>query len=65
MNSKQEFCNDIHSFARDNEYLHMFKTTWQIVHLVIERFGIRLAVSYWTVNIIDVAYKVVLNYMSL
>ena len=35
------------------------------VHLVIERFGIQSAVSYWTVNIIDVASKVVPNYMSL
>jgi hypothetical protein len=32
---------------------------WQIVHLVIERSGIRSAVSYWTVSIVDVACNVV------
>jgi len=30
---------------------------WQIIHLVIERFEIRSAVSYWIVNILCVAYK--------
>jgi len=38
---------------------------WQIVHLVIERFRIRSTVNYWTINIVDVACKVVPNYMSL
>jgi hypothetical protein len=38
---------------------------WQIVHLVIERSGIQSAVRYWTVSIVDVACKVVPNYMSL
>jgi hypothetical protein len=38
---------------------------WKIVHLVIERFEIQAVVSYWTINIVDVACKVVPNYMSL
>jgi lipopolysaccharide export LptBFGC system permease protein LptF len=52
-------------FARDNEFVILLTcvlNTWQIVHLVIKIFGIRLAMSYWTVNIIDVASKVVQNY---
>jgi hypothetical protein len=32
---------------------------WQIVHLIIERSGIRSIMSYWTVSIVDVACKVV------
>jgi len=35
----------------------MFWTTWKIVHLVIERFWIQSAVSFWTVNIDNVTYK--------
>jgi hypothetical protein len=35
--------------------------TWKIVHLVIERFGIQLAMSFWIVKINDVAYMEFIN----
>jgi len=62
MNSKRESRNDMHTVILQMimslwYYLHVFWTTWQIVHFVIERFGFRSAVSYWTANIFDVAYK--------
>jgi hypothetical protein len=30
---------------------------WKIIHLVIERFGIQLAVGFRTVKINDIAYE--------
>jgi hypothetical protein len=35
----------------------MLLTIWKNVHLVIERFQIQSAVSFWTVKIDNVTYK--------